>query len=308
MGAQKLPSEEGYAQTPLNTIKVYKHRAAYDYQTVHSIFASTLVSHVSFIGIDEEGDPTPINLPLTAVLGRYDPSHPLPENDNPSESSYHEDLNCPLDLYLHGNVAMMLRRAVVKNGTFKVCVASTRVDGVVLNFTPNGHSLNYRSAVIHGTASMVQGAEEKRFAMHMLTNHMIPHRWSNVNPVTPSAMKSVQIMKVHINSASAKVRAKNMGLADSVDIAAERDDVYTGVIPLYETLGTPVESGYSPARPVQRHLDEWVERRNREEKEYAIKAAENEPEEAETIAEHVLKIAELRKQRGVDAVENGVTV
>lgn len=99
-----------------------------------------------------------------------------------------------------------------------------------------------------------------------------------------------------------------MGLADSVDIAAERDDVYTGVIPLYETLGTPVESGYSPARPVQRHLDEWIERRNREEKEYAIKAAENEPEEVETIAEHVLKIAELRKQRGVDAVENGVTV
>lgn len=26
MGAQKIPSEEGYAQTPLNTIKVYKHR------------------------------------------------------------------------------------------------------------------------------------------------------------------------------------------------------------------------------------------------------------------------------------------
>ncbi|KAG9748131.1 hypothetical protein KCU59_g4133, partial [Aureobasidium melanogenum] len=308
MGAQKIPSEEGYAQTPLNTIKVYKHRAAYDYQTVHSIFASTLVSHVShvsFISTDEDGDPTPINLPLTAVLGRYDPSHPLPETYNPQASSYHQDLNRPLDLYLHGNVAMMLRRAVLKNGTMKVCITSTKVDGVVLNFTPNGHSLNYRSAVIHGTAELVTLPEEKRFAMHLLTNHMIPHRWQNTNPVTPSALKGVQVMRVTINSASAKVRAKNMGLADSCDIAAQRDDIYTGVFPLYETLGEPVESGYAPGRPVQKHLEEWRERRNADEKGYAVRAAENEPEEAETIVEHVKKIGEITRQKIVD---EGVSV
>lgn len=203
-----------------------------------------------------------------------------------------------MDLYLHGNVAMMLRRAVVKNGSFKVCVTSTKVDGVVLNFTPNGHSLNYRSAVIHGRAEMVTSAEEKRYAMHILTNHMIPRRWSNVNEVTPSAMKSVQIMRVTINSASAKVRAKNMGLADSVDIAAKRDDIYTGVLPLYEVLGTPVESGYSPGRVVQEHLEEWREGRNRLEKEYAEGAAQNVPEEAEQIAEHVRQIEGLKKQSG----------
>lgn len=280
--------------------------AAYDYATVHSIFASTLVSHVSFIGTDEDGDLTPINLPLTAVLGRYDPEEPLPEDDGSESQYYHqqEDLDRPMDLYLHGNVAMMLRRAVVKNGSFKVCVTSTRVDGVVLNFTPNGHSLNYRSAVIHGTAEMVKSPEEKRYAMHILTNHMIPRRWSNVNEVTPSAMKSVQIMRVTVRSASAKVRAKNMGLADTVDIAAARDDVYTGVIPVREVLDIPVESGYSPGRPVQAHLNDWIERRNEEEKEYAMKAAQNVPEEVEQIADHVRQIEVLKKQK--QAIESSL--
>lgn len=100
-------------------------------------------------------------------------------------------------------------------------------------------------------------------------------------------MKSVQVLKVTIRSASAKVRAKNMGLADSVEIATVRDDIYTGVIPLHEVLAEPTESGYSPGRPIQSHLQEWVNERNTAEKDYAIGAAKNTAEDAEKIAEHV---------------------
>lgn len=165
-----------------------------------------------------------------------------------------------------------------------------KVDGVVLNFTPSGHSLNYRSAVIHGTAELVSSPEEKHYSMHLLTNHMIPRRWSSVNPVTPSAMKSVQVLKVTIRSASAKVRAKNMGLADSVDIVTTRDDIYTGVIPLYDVLAEPVESGYTPGRPVQPHLKEWIEQRNAAEREYAVRVADNTPGDADGIAQHLKQI------------------
>lgn len=232
---------------------------------------------------------------MTAVLGSYDPSDPLPEDDGPPDQYYRQqqDVDKRMDVYLHGNSAMMLRRAVVKNGVMKVCLAATKVDGVVLNFTPNGHSLNYRSAVIHGTAELISTAEEKRYAMHVLTNHMIPRRWSNVNPVTPSALKSVQILKVTVRSASAKVRAKNMGLADDLGVVAERDDVYTGVIPIREVLDEPIESGYSPGIPVQGHLREWMEQRNSEEEEYARTAAQNSPE-VEKIAEQVKFVAEQR--------------
>lgn len=86
------------------------------------------MSHVAFIGLDEDGDPTPINLPMTAVLGCYDPEDHLPEDDG-SDSQYYrqqQDVDRPMDLYLHGNCAMMLRRAVSKNGSMKVCITSTR--------------------------------------------------------------------------------------------------------------------------------------------------------------------------------------
>lgn len=86
------------------------------------------MSHVSFIGLDEDGDFTPINLPMTAVLGAYDPEDTLPESDGSDRQYYRQqqDLDKSMDLYLHGNCAMMLRRAVVKNGAMKVCVTSTR--------------------------------------------------------------------------------------------------------------------------------------------------------------------------------------
>ncbi|EED13601.1 hypothetical protein TSTA_098580 [Talaromyces stipitatus ATCC 10500] len=44
----------------------------YDYSTVHSITDSALVSRVAFNITDEEGEDTPVDLPMTCVLGRYD--------------------------------------------------------------------------------------------------------------------------------------------------------------------------------------------------------------------------------------------
>lgn len=164
-------------------------------------------------------------------------------------------------------------------------------DGVVLNFTPNGHSLNYRSAVTHGDAELVESANEKRYSMHLLTNHTISRRWSNTNETTPSALKGVQILKVTVRSASGKVRAKNMGAADNLEALSPRDDVYTGVVPLYEVLGEPVESGYFPDRPVQQHLRDWVEARNREEKRYAHSVTRQTEEDVREMQEHLKQYA-----------------
>lgn len=137
----------GYPKTSLNTVRVYKqrgkevpiwlHRAQrlilpvghYDYRTVHSILSSTFVSHVSFIVEDEDGEPMPMNLPLTAVLGHYDPNDPLPEDDG-DEAQYIRQQESmgegPADLYLHGNAASMLCKAIKEKGSVRVCVTSTK--------------------------------------------------------------------------------------------------------------------------------------------------------------------------------------
>lgn len=69
-----------------------------------------------------------MNLPMTAVLGSYNPQDPLPDNDG-SEAEYYRqqlDITKPMDVYLHGNSAMMLKRAVKRNGAMKVCLCATK--------------------------------------------------------------------------------------------------------------------------------------------------------------------------------------
>jgi hypothetical protein len=153
---------------------------------------------------------------------------------------------------------------------------------VVLHFAPNGHSLNYRSCVIHGDAQLVENYEEKRYAMHRLTNHMSRKRWSSVNEVAPEAMKSIQVIKVVIRSASAKIRATNINGLEKAGLG-DRNDVWTGVVPVYEVLGSPIESGYRPGLPIQRQVSEWIQRRNDSEKSHAEQVAQVPSEEASKI-------------------------
>ncbi|KAL1881581.1 hypothetical protein Plec18167_003178 [Paecilomyces lecythidis] len=281
-GLNGCNNTSAYPKTALNTVRVYKQRGHYDYRTVHSILASTFVSHVSFITRDEDGELIPMNLPLTAVLGRYDPNDPLPEDDGDEEQYTRQQESMadgPADLYLHGNAASLLCKGIKENGSVRVCITSTKVDGVVMFFTPNGHSLNYRSVVIHGDAELVLSPDERRYAMHLLTNHMVRRRWSDTNPVSPTAIKSVQVMRVKIRSASAKVRASNIGSFEPREMGT-RADVWTGVVPLYEVLGTPVSSGGFPERGIQEQLEDWRASRNETERGYAEEVAK--PSEVES--------------------------
>ena len=126
--------------------------------------------------------------------------------------------------------------------------------------------------VIHGDAEAVTSPDEKRYAMQLLTNHMCRRRWSSVNEVAAQPMNTVQVIKVVIRSASAKIRAANINGLEKAGLG-ERDDMYTGVFPLYEVLGDPVASGYTPERPVQQELIDWKLRRNNAEKVYAESVA-----------------------------------
>jgi uncharacterized protein len=150
---------------------------------------------------------------------------------------------------------------------------------VVLHFAPNGHSLNYRSCVKHEDAQLVERADEERYAMHPHTNHMSRRRWSSVNEVAPEAMKSLQVIKVVIRSASAKTTATNINGLEKAGLG-DRNEVWTGVIPVHEVLGDPVESGYQPNRPVQGQITAWIQKRNDAERSYAERVAQVPPEEA----------------------------
>lgn len=110
--------------------------ANYDFETVFSILDSTFFSDVSFVITDEDGEPSPFSLPMTAVAGQYDPSTNLPDDDGDEESYMREQESCgrrPFDVYLHGNTAMLLRKMTKSNGSVKVVVSSTKGENAFVN-------------------------------------------------------------------------------------------------------------------------------------------------------------------------------
>lgn len=115
-----------------------------------------------------------------------------------------------------------------------VCIAATHVDGLVLALSPFSHSYNYRSAVLQGVATVVTDVDEKLWVMTLLTNGVLPKRWENArNPPTSAEMQSTGVLKVHILTASAKIRAEGPhdGQSDVQDAELVKR-VWTGVIPV----------------------------------------------------------------------------
>jgi hypothetical protein len=176
----------------------------------------------------------------------------------------------PLDLYLHGYISSRLMRlgATTPEGVdegLPVTIAATHLDGLVLTLTPNNHTYNYRSAVLHGYATPVTDTEEKAWAMESITNSVVSDRWNNTRvPPNKTEMTSTQILKVSITTASAKIRAGPPS-DDRIDMKNDeiRSRVWTGVVPSWTAFGTPVPGPDNRVKEVPEHVKVFVERENR---------------------------------------------
>src|SRR5260370_2962883 len=75
------------------------------------------------------------------------------------------------NLYIHGSAASRMLRQF-KDGV-PVCVTVTLLDGLVLARSVFNHSMNYRSVVILGKATLVDDPEEKLTALRALSEHIV---------------------------------------------------------------------------------------------------------------------------------------
>jgi nitroimidazol reductase NimA-like FMN-containing flavoprotein (pyridoxamine 5'-phosphate oxidase superfamily) len=93
-----------------------------------------------------------------------------------------------------------------------ICIAASKVDGLVLALSAFHHSMNYRSAVLFGHVTIVNSLEEKEYAMTIITDKVVKQRWANTRlPATKAEISSTSILKVKIESASGKARAEPLG-------------------------------------------------------------------------------------------------
>ena len=196
-----------YTPTPRTRLVREADRAVYDREAAYRILDEGLLCHVGFVT-----DGQPFVIPTS--YGRKD-----------------------ANLFIHGSAASRMLRTVKES--VPVCITVTLLDGLVLARSIFNHSMNYRSVVVLGKATLVDDPAEKLEALRLLSEHIIPGRWADSRQPNERELKATSVLRVPIEEFSAKVR-KGPVVDDEEDYSFP---TWAGVVPLDMVAGEPIPDG-----------------------------------------------------------------
>lgn len=195
--------------TPTERTRVVREpqRGVYDRDVIYKILDEGLVCHAGFVA-----DGQPFVIPtLYARVGDA--------------------------IYFHGSAASRMLRGAAEGA--QVCVTVTLTDGIVLARSVFNHSMNYRSVVALGKATLVEQAEEKLAALRAFTEKILPGRWDDARQPNERELKATSILRLPLTEISAKIRT-----GPPQDDAEDYElPIWAGVIPLQIVAGGPVRDG-----------------------------------------------------------------
>jgi uncharacterized protein len=197
-------------QTERTKLKRLPKRGHFDHETVYEILDEGFICHVGFA---PEGQPFVIPTGYARVDDK---------------------------LYIHGSAASRMLRTL--SGGVDTCVTVTILDGLVLARSAFHHSMNYRSVVIFGRATLVDDRDEKIAALIALSEHIVRGRWDDVREPTEQEMRATTVLSLPLDEASAKIRT-GPPVDDEEDYALP---VWAGVIPLRLEAGEPIQDPRLP--------------------------------------------------------------
>ena len=139
-------------------------------------------------------------------------------------------------LMIHGSVASRL----VKNlaAGLSCCVTVTHFDGLVYARSTFNSSMNYRSAMVFGTARLITDIDEKRKSIQTLVDHLMPGRRADLRMSTIKELNATSLLALPIETYSTKCRTGPPNDKES-DMDAK---VWAGIVPLELTAGEPVDA------------------------------------------------------------------
>lgn len=176
-------------------------RGRHDARFVHAVLDEARICHVGFVV-----DGQPIVLPtIHARIGER--------------------------VYLHGAPASRMLRTLATG--MPACVTVTLLDGLVLARSAFHHSMNYRSAVLFGTALAVTDEAEKRIALDALVDQVTPGRREQIRGPSDRELAATSVIRFEIEEASGKART-----GPPVDEEADLEvRCWAGVVPLAMVAG-----------------------------------------------------------------------
>jgi uncharacterized protein len=215
-------SGDAYEPTERTRVRRKPKRGSYDRALVHRILDEALTCHVAFV---DDGRPFAIPT-IHARVGEV--------------------------LYLHGSRGSRMLKVLA--GGIPCCVTATLVDELVLTRSAIHHSLNYRSAMVLGTASVVEDETEKRSALQAVVDHIAAGRSQEVRGPDEKELRGTEVLRLEIEEASAKLR-QGPGEDEERDLALS---FWAGRLPLELRAGAAIpDATLSEDAPVPDHVLRW---------------------------------------------------
>ena len=143
-------------------------------------------------------------------------------------------------LLIHGSTGSGIFREMADGRPLSIAV--TLLDGLVYARSAFESSIHYRSAVIMGSATVVEG-EEKLEALAILTNHMMPGRWDEVRETTKKELAATLVLRVPLERVSVKI--SDQGPDEFEDDGDDRR-IWAGILPLRVVAGEAYASEMTP--------------------------------------------------------------
>ncbi len=201
--------------TPRSTIQRGKKRAVTDRAALSAVLDAGLMCHLAFV--------TPSGAPVVIPTG------------------YGYDGNT---LYVHGSTGAASLRA---GAGAEVCVNVTLLDGVIYSRAVFHHSMNYRSATVHGTAVQVTDRDEKLHALRVITEHIAPGAWDRARGPSPQELAKTAVLALDLTEAAVKIRTGPPG-EEPEDLESEEfGRIWAGAVPLVRAWGTPDPCPHLPS-------------------------------------------------------------
>lgn len=157
-------------------------------------------------------------------------------------------------LFLHGSTGARGLRMARGDG-LPVCVTVTLLDGLVLARSAFHHSINYRSVVIHGTATEITDEQQRLAAMTAMVEAVVPGRSAEVRGPSRKESAATTVLQLPLESVSLKVRTGPPGDEDEdLDLP-----YWAGVLPIASTPGIPQSApDLLTGIQVPPHVSEWA--------------------------------------------------
>lgn len=196
---------------------------AYDRGTIDAILDAGILAHLGFV---QDGQP----FVIPTLHARIDDT-----------------------LYVHGSAASRTLKTVSEG--LPVCVTVTLLDGIVLARSIFEHSIDYRSVVVLGSATIVDDPDEKLASLHAFSEQVLPGRWADSRQPTEQELKATTILRLPLTEASGKVSA---GPPEDAE-ADGHLDVWAGNLPFVVKALDPIpDPALRPGIPVPEYLTTYT--------------------------------------------------